>query len=415
MRKAPEAPKEIKRRANSDVVVQERKYELITPLFGGGVEPGHADPVTVIRGTEIRGHLRFWWRSTRGGEFSGSLSAMKEAEDLWWGAASTEAKPRPSQVDITVDVAQQERGEPMGAQERSPVYEMRSPYGYVAFPLRESGGDLLRGVKFTLSIRFPERFRADLEATLWAWETFGGIGARTRRGCGALRLLAVNGAAPEKLPADVEVIENKIKEQLASYVSTGTWPGGVPHLNGSLQFKVTKPEPSSLHAWRSLIAALKSFRQQRNAGTAPNRPGRSKWPEPDAIRRLFGTSASLHATPLSSVDKFPRAEFGLPIIFKFKDDKSGDPPQTTLQGPSSNRLASRLVLRPLACGTDQAVGLAIILEAPSVPPGGLVLDGAPHSPSVQSNLTLAEAASIALLSHPAPPEPDVLKAFLRSL
>jgi len=81
-----------------------RRYELITPLFGGGVEPGVADPVTVIRGSEIRGHLRFWWRACRGGQFGGSLTRMKEAEDLLWGAASTAKKARPSQVQIEVEV-----------------------------------------------------------------------------------------------------------------------------------------------------------------------------------------------------------------------------------------------------------------------------------------------------------------------
>jgi len=81
-----------------------RRYQLITPLFGGGVEPGVADPVTLIRGPEIRGHLRFWWRACRGGQFGGSLTRMKEAEDLLWGAASTAEKPRPSKVELSVSV-----------------------------------------------------------------------------------------------------------------------------------------------------------------------------------------------------------------------------------------------------------------------------------------------------------------------
>src|SRR5712692_5047904 len=72
-------------------ITQQREYELITPLFGGGVEPGFADPVTVVRATEIRGQLRFWWRAMRGGNpnFDGELRKMKQVEDLIWGAAST--------------------------------------------------------------------------------------------------------------------------------------------------------------------------------------------------------------------------------------------------------------------------------------------------------------------------------------
>src|SRR6266511_4231124 len=86
--------------ARADYITQTREYELITPLFGGGVEPAQADPVTVIRATEVRGHLRFWWRATRGGHFGADLRKMKEKEDEIWGAASSGDKPTPSAVTI---------------------------------------------------------------------------------------------------------------------------------------------------------------------------------------------------------------------------------------------------------------------------------------------------------------------------
>jgi CRISPR/Cas system CMR-associated protein Cmr1 (group 7 of RAMP superfamily) len=49
----------------------EKKYSisLITPLFGGGAEPGRPDEDFPIRGTAIRGQLEFWWRATRGTQF----------------------------------------------------------------------------------------------------------------------------------------------------------------------------------------------------------------------------------------------------------------------------------------------------------------------------------------------------------
>src|SRR6266545_8104236 len=98
----PVAVPEVKVKERPDYVTQEREYELITPLFGGGVEPGEADPVTTIRATEIRGHLRFWWRATRGGQFDGDLQEMKKAEDRLWGAASSSNDTLPSQVNIQV-------------------------------------------------------------------------------------------------------------------------------------------------------------------------------------------------------------------------------------------------------------------------------------------------------------------------
>src|SRR5262245_19615123 len=67
---------------------QVHEYELMTPLFGGGVETQHADPVTIVRATEVRGQLRFWWRATRGGQFGEDLAKMKKAEDTLWGSTS---------------------------------------------------------------------------------------------------------------------------------------------------------------------------------------------------------------------------------------------------------------------------------------------------------------------------------------
>lgn len=410
MRTPPKAPPPVEKRMTTDIITQVRQYELITPLFGGGVKPAEADPVTVIRGASIRGQLRFWWRATQGGRFNGDLRALKEAEDLLWGAASTAQKARPSQVQIALEVT--DAGRPF----REQVSDLRSPYGYFGFPLlNKSGAKVIEGVKFTLTLSFPrdgsEQGRREIEASLWAWETFGGIGARTRRGFGALQLVSVNGVNSALLPTNQDSVVSAIKKQLASHVVTGVWPSGVPHLSPNLLFKVTASQSSSLQALQGLVKALRDFRQQRNPGIAPNRPGRSKWPEPDAVRRLSGASASVHKKPLSSIDKFPRAEFGLPIIFKFKDDRFGDPSVTTLKGSQSERLASPLILRPLLCGNGRAVGLAAILQTERRPPGGLVLtDGSSNWP-VRSDVDPAEAARIPPLHG----ETDVLLAFLKTL
>src|SRR5260370_9973451 len=93
MRKQPTTPPpQVTPKRDETIITQVREYELITPLFGGGVTPNEADPVTPIRGTEIRGHLRFWWRACRGGnaEFNGALPKMKKAERELWRTPATE-------------------------------------------------------------------------------------------------------------------------------------------------------------------------------------------------------------------------------------------------------------------------------------------------------------------------------------
>ena len=81
MRKPPDIlPPEIITYQSLDLIEQIREYQLITPLYGGGVTPGEFDPLTPVRGSEIRGHLRFWWRATRGGQFGGDMAAMEKRE-----------------------------------------------------------------------------------------------------------------------------------------------------------------------------------------------------------------------------------------------------------------------------------------------------------------------------------------------
>ncbi|KAF0250254.1 MAG: CRISPR-associated protein, partial [bacterium] len=104
MRPAPKnLPPEIKPVPKENLITQLRKYELITPLFGGGVEPGEDDPITVLRGTAIRGHLRFWWRACRAGSFN-SVAKMKEVEDIIFGSASTAQEGKPSKINIRVEI-----------------------------------------------------------------------------------------------------------------------------------------------------------------------------------------------------------------------------------------------------------------------------------------------------------------------
>ena len=410
------------------LIRQVRKYELITPLFGGGVEAGVNDPTMLIRGTSVRGQLRFWWRATRGGEFSGSLDRMKEAEDRLWGAASTPQTPLPSAVQVEVRVTNRGRRFEVRNSRGEPVpisHPSQSSYGYVAFPLQDvngAPGEVTEGVKFTLTLSFPAGNRKDVKAALWAWETFGGIGARTRRGFGALRLVSIDGTAiaPPQADAKTETVAGGLAAGLETHVSTGAWPANVPHLAAptALRHTLTGTFNSPDQAWRELIGKLKAFRQDPIGRTPPSgtprKPGRSKWPEPDAIRRLFPARTPAHAPfAPATPDKFPRAEFGLPIVLEFKRDdmRNGDPPKTTLEAdlPKTDRFASPLILRPLACANGQAVGLAVVLECSPLPP--LKLEGAPGSPTVSAAVTAAEATRIPPLGG----NPNVLEAFLNTL
>lgn len=407
-----------------EYITQVREYKLITPLFGGGVEPCEADPITVVRATEVRGHLRFWWRATRGGQFGGDLKNMKAAEDRLWGAASTKEQASPSLVQINTSAVQ--RGDPIDQMpgDKKKIFEPGSPYSYAAFPLQESQGKVRTNVSFTLTITFPKEYHLDIEAALWAWETFGGIGARTRRGFGALQ--CVNPATITKKSLTEDDIRTELKRHLEHYVVDGSWPQDVPHLPRSSTMLRLKKADNAVDAWRNLLTKLKDFRQNRRNNDKGKPYGRSYWPEPEAIRGRTGQRLPRHQ-PIQGPDKFPRAVFGLPIVFQFKDrdlnnpnsiNPNRDPRTTTLQGKSLNerrfdRLASPLIIRPYVHTSGLALGIAVILQNSRLPPQGLTLKDAPNpnQPPIQTHLDIQEAKEIPSLSG----RNDVLIAFLDSL
>lgn len=450
------APAEIQARSDQAIITQVREYKLITPLFGGGVEPGEADPVTVIRASEIRGHLRFWWRATRGGQFGGKLEDMKAAEDALWGSASTKDGGGPSLVQVEVEaLSKPEAFKPID-QYGIPVPYVGMPksrHSYATFPLNEKRGEVQIGISFKLRLRYPdlENVRKGLEASLWAWETFGGIGGRTRRGLGAISRL------DSKELLTISEFREEFTAKVNQLISEGVWHLDVPHLSSEAWRYVLvdssddnnwkkrltdHKEDSNLAMWDFLINKLREFRQDRPRNG--NRFGRSRWPEADALREQVGRWANYtdfdgkthdHRSPLvtlngHTIKVIPRAVFGLPLIFQFKDNnrtlardtrrfrdvhqippppRDADPEQITIEGGNFNRWASPLIMRPVQC-SDGVIGLAAVLYQPPINPSHLKASGAPGMP-IRLLLTQQEAQKIPMLNG----QSDVLITFLKYL
>ncbi len=420
-----------------DIIRQVRHYKVITPLFGGGAIPQQPDEVTVIRASEIRGLLRFWWRATRGGQFDGSLEAMRKVEEAIWGSAGGKGKAGPSPIAIAVRVLQEGRPDiPFEVIRKKGKIRVQPRQGsivppYAAFSLQPKKEDahvgmelpgVYVGVAFELIIHFPEAVRQEVEAALWAWETFGGVGARTRRGFGALQLGAIqeNGQALKVDMPTCEQVKSWIHARLRSpHLSATQWPKNVPHLNLDMFdtfFHVTRRERNAIEVWTFLITKYQSFRQKRH-----KKFGLSLWPEANVIRTRMRKRPKwpdrVHNPQV--VDKFPRGQFGLPIIFHMPHDNLGREDFTLQgkQGPdgkSVDRLASPLILKPLPCQSGY-VGLVAVLDAPRKPPFGLFVPELPDGhQDAESKLTRRDANTEPLrrILHG---EPDVLKAFLNFL
>ncbi|MFC0438056.1 type III-B CRISPR module RAMP protein Cmr1 [Kutzneria buriramensis] len=166
---------------------------VVTPLFSGDDAEG-GDPIRV---PSIRGALRFWFRAVAAAHGITDLKALWAEEEAVFGSARPE---RPSRIALRVD--------------SQPATDTDPRPEWAAYPdLRDQrfhGAQYLMGQglwqrtmkrpyvppgpdqTFDLKIRFAtgrdaEKLNARFMLALWAWLTYGGLGARVRRGFGQLR------------------------------------------------------------------------------------------------------------------------------------------------------------------------------------------------------------------------------------
>lgn len=340
-------------------------YELVTPMYGGGVKAHTVDEAMPIRASAIRGQLRFWWRLLAKNKWKlGSVNDIRKAEFALWGGMD-DKDPKASKVLIKIKTPPKLSVQPWAAYTPNHAgklalsIEKWADVPYALFPaqgttefgkVKDQPHELAQaGLQWAMQVRFtkdkpldPKKPNFDpniseieesqvWEAIRW-WSFFGGVGARTRRGLGAVQLLQVSSNAPEILLQPITPDE-------------ATTAG--------CQLLIKGASASAYSAWQTAVNKLRDFRQKpdlgRNVGQRPNRPGRSRWPEPDAVRRLTRQAASQHAPTHQAGNIFPRAAFGLPIIFHFQG--GGDPSDTTLNPvigeKTLDRMASPVILRPI--------------------------------------------------------------------
>lgn len=356
MRTIPkQAPPQIVHQVRQDDV---RTYRFLTPVFGGGVKVHESDPVTPVRVASIRGQLRFWWRAVnpRG---CATLSDLQSAEATVFGSTT-----RASSLIIYVNKSLERPSSRAVLEGKHGVRPGMGAIAYGAFPLRDKDPSK-HGVlhdfgkqSFELGFAYPQAIENDIHAALWAWAHFGALGGRTRRGFGAIAQ-----TSPPAVPTIEDGWARFVKTEQVSWPHLEEKPVIVPAKSG---------EDDGMAALERLLGVLRKLRQGSNMGRRTGQ-GRSFWPEPDAIRHRFPMQVGeKHRTRVTDQDSFPRAAFGTPIIFHFKDAGKGDPENTTLQPKGHQRLASRLILRPHLAASGQIEAMALVLAHPP-PASGYVL------------------------------------------
>jgi CRISPR-associated protein Cmr1 len=371
--KCPDRPKSQKTSTTLNYTIK-----VITPMFGGGCVAGTVDERMPVRGTEIRGNLQFWWRATCGAKYS--LEEMLERHQKIWG--STKLK---SLVTVSVHAIEcvksescatydwdQKAKQGQGGRRLKWKDSFKDVFPYILFPFQgkppkgkekkneQEPAAFFHPFSFQLRIVVREEFCNDVKTAVCAWVNFGGLGARTRRGCGSLY-------CKEQAPKDQNDIVPCFGKLFHSSSAPQKWPTLLK------QFLIGKSSTEALDAWKISVQVLQQFRQgigfARNSGG--KRPGRSRFPEAETIRELVKKRSSQHQR-LTNIpcDAFPRAELGLPIIFHFQGEKQDEPPITTLtplyEGKEQERMASPIILKPLALQDGRAIPMILQLNTPQL-------------------------------------------------
>ena len=406
--------------------------ESQTPIVGGGADALTSDAIDPVRLPSIRGQLRFWWRAL-GTERT--ADELFERESALWGGVDIPPKTEsrvPARLDqagtssnspplpdakkslIRLDVQVERAGHeaPAGWHRRLdngqfralPEWDDGPSFGYGLFPLQRSreerkeahdagqrrlGTKTVRaGLRFKLSVAIDDPSTNRLSdpdlnrivAALWAWIHFGGLGARTTRGFGALALrekVTLAGRGSDALgaawgplfapcPADARVFAKRLarfKEtaKIGHEAAQQDWPV----LHGARFVVAHACERSTHDAHRALLGALREFRQGPGLGRAAGsqgRPGRSNWPEADALRRLArdkrGAKFKVHPPrgPGDTAPAAPRAAFGLPLNIGFKDREDEQANGRVVVDGTHDRYTSPVRL----CPDEQANGCVVV-------------------------------------------------------
>jgi CRISPR-associated protein Cmr1 len=346
----------------------EYQCTLVTPMYGGGVKAGVVDRSMPIRATSIRGQLRHWWRFLNRFGTDGALLSpgdLFERERAIWGGLGDADTLARSKVTVRVTGVRDVRDTDLFSAKSIKIIDGRNKAvwndrvlraQYALFPaqgkhvqnavaFQEDPAKLLdAGIRFTLQLTRSGRlddasWTSVHQAVRW-WANFGGVGARTRRGLGAVLVTGQDGKTL-LIPSEEELAANGC----------------------SLGLLETSHHPDAGSAWFGVIGELKSFRQILERKT-----NELRWMEAKVIRQISGYSHS--SGDASSLPfAFPRAMFGLPIISHFKDSErfpDKHPQDTELlpvpagSGTSANRMASPMILRPIFCNDQWRPGALLL-------------------------------------------------------
>ncbi|NJE31234.1 type III-B CRISPR module RAMP protein Cmr1 [Thermococcus sp. 18S1] len=194
----------------------EFKLETITPLFMRGADQSKAE----FRPASVKGVMRWWFRALAGNYFGDDIEALKNAECRVFGCAGTGR----SRVIVDVDA-------PEVNLERRPLPMVwNKKYGG-----RISANAIPEGSTFKVTLKSQNLKYLELASySLLALLYLGGLGFRSNRGAGSLRLMDLEGDIESELGPSIPKTKDELREL------PGKLRGGVEQVLSQLNVQSSK-------------------------------------------------------------------------------------------------------------------------------------------------------------------------------
>ena len=381
------------------------EIELVTPTFLGGSDSGKS---CEWRASSVRGQLRWWFRAVAGGMYQGDLDRVRQAEEEIFGSTKqasslrvhTLGSPRIVQREVQSwgrGLGSEELARTWGLDPRHPDWDLalrrlRLPWptnpllylGYGCLEYRKEGGFKLArpcfepGEKASLRLQWMQPPSSELnklwDLSLWTWLHLGGIGTRSRRGFGSIRLNEGGDVPDQWKTGDRGSFKEGVERLLrtaARPISAGELPAwshfcaqSTIYLAKGAGYRTWDDAMTHVGAW--LMSFRRRYGSQSDSRKSPRRPLADrdyKWAK----------EAGRNVSPVAVPD---RAGFGLSLPFGKKSEQIvswGDYEQ-------DNRRASPLLIHIARFGS-QFVPILTHLPAKLVPDGKQVRFRGLHRPS----------------------------------
>ena len=296
-----------------------------------------------LRPNTFKNLLRWWWRAGRG-----QRDRAREAR-LFGDVESEKAGARASPFRLRVCPPAN-----LGACTRlfdKDDYSGQNGLQYLGFSLDPFGHGadprsvIDPGTQFGVKLLFPEWFGEDCQreiwASLWLLVWFGGLGARSRRGFGGVRVVETDKTGELDLISDAggkpELLRDFLEENLHVVRDWLDAPDA--------DQDVPLPEYTAIAPWWTEIFVHRE--PERRWATALDKSGQHLMDFRNRLDVNDRSSAYHQVKDFLEVGLTPetvdRGAFGLPLIFRYNSVRAGNN-TATVTGENHNRRASPLLI-----------------------------------------------------------------------